>query len=142
MDPHTSIQTIDLSAFSASGNTEQRQQASKALYEACHDFGFVQIVGHGVLESRLREAFEWSKKLYLLSHEDKMKAPHPAGSIPHRGYSHPGLEKVYSKAEMNGEDAKDTNGESLRKIMDHKVWSLCCISPFPAFLLISIPQYM
>ncbi len=38
-----------------------------------------------------------------------------------QGYSHPGLEKVYSKAERIGRDAIETDGDSLRQIKDYKV---------------------
>ncbi|CAF9932147.1 hypothetical protein IMSHALPRED_008813 [Imshaugia aleurites] len=58
--------------------------------------------------------------LYSLSHDEKMKAPHPDGPVPHRGYSHPGLEKVYSKAEVDSRDAVETDGDSLRQIQDFK----------------------
>ena len=39
------------------------------------------------------------------------------------GYSHPGLEKVYSKAEIEDEDVIKTNGDSLRHVKDFKVRS-------------------
>ena len=116
-----SIPIVDLAPFSSKGSEESKQKAAKALYSACHDLGFVQITGHGVSKSLLDEAFDWSKRLFDLSHEDKMKAPHPDGPIPHRGYSHPGLEKVYSKAELAGETASETDGDSLRQVMDFKV---------------------
>lgn len=35
----------------------------------------------------LNEAFRVAKSLVDLSHEDKMKAPHPAAVVPHSGYS-------------------------------------------------------
>lgn len=38
-----------------------------------------------------------------------------------QGYSHPGLEKVYSEADMNSRDAIETNGDSLRQVKDFKV---------------------
>ena len=37
------------------------------------------------------------------------------------GYSHPGLEKVYSKAEVDSRGANETDGDSLRQIKDFKV---------------------
>lgn len=115
-----SIPIVDLSAFGTEGNTESRLESARALYKACHELGFVQILGHGVEPQLLREAFNWSKKLYSLSHDEKLKAPHPDGPVPHRGYSHPGLEKVYSKAEKDSRDAFETNGDSLRQVKDFK----------------------
>ena len=137
MAAEKSIPVVDLSAFSTAGNAESRLESARNLYKACHDLGFVQISGHGVDANLLREAFEWSRQLFSLSHDEKMKAPHPDGPVPHRGlsfsnychqqvlrtrgYSHPGLEKVYSEAEMDSRDAIETDGDSLRQIQDFKV---------------------
>ena len=137
MAEQNAIPIVDLSSFASEGNSESRLESARALYNACHKFGFVQILGHGVEPEVLREAFDWSKKLYGLSHDEKMKAPHPDGPMPHRGssnltavicqqlsfqgYSHLGLEKVYSKAESIGRDAIETDGDSLRQIKDSKV---------------------
>ena len=49
-----------------------------------------------------------------------MKASHPKGPIPHRGYSQPGLEKVYSKQDVDDAQVKSSGGKSLRQIMDYK----------------------
>lgn len=38
-----------------------------------------------------------------------------------QGYSHPGLEKVYSKAEIGSRDVIETDGDSLRQVQDFKV---------------------
>ena len=80
-----SIPIVDLSSFATEGSTESRLESARALYKACHDLGFVQISGHGVKPELLEEAFDWSKKLYSLPHDEKMKAPHPNGPTPHRG---------------------------------------------------------
>ena len=121
-----SIPIVDLSAFTFSTEyTHAQQEAARDLVKACQNLGFSYIVGHGVSDSLLLEAFSWSKKLFDLQHADKMKAPHPAGAMPHRGYSHPGLEKVYSKEERSDAGAKESNGDSLRKIMDFKVSDRC-----------------
>ncbi len=82
-----SIPVVDLSAFGVEANTGARLESAQALYRACHGFGFMQILGHGVGPEILREAFDWSKKLYRLSHDEKMQAPHPDGPVPHRGPS-------------------------------------------------------
>ena len=81
------ISIVDLSAFATESSTESRLESSRALYKACHELGFVQIQGHGVEPQLLQEAFDWSTKLYSLPHAEKMKAPHPDGPIPHRGFS-------------------------------------------------------
>ena len=129
-----SIPIVDLAPFTNDGDDLQRQKAAQELFDACHQYGFVSITGHGVSAELLEEAFGWCKKLFSLPHESKMKAPHPESSIPHRGYSQPGLEKAYSKQELQAKDVVNSNGESLRKIMDFKV-----LIPNAGVLLASLP---
>ena len=112
-----SIPVVDLSPFTRDGSLEEREKASKSLCKACEDIGAASIIGHGIPASLLEEAFSWNKKLFALPHEEKMKAPHPAEPMPHRGYSPPGVEKVYSKDDLE----KDKEGSSLRDIKDFKV---------------------
>lgn len=50
-----------------------------------------------------------------------MKAPHPPTANPHRGYSAPGVEKVYSADDRRNAEKEGRDGESLRKIDDFKV---------------------
>lgn len=87
MAQQKSIPIVDLSAFDAEGNPESRLKSAQALYKSCHDLGFVQILGHGVEPELLQEAFGWSKRMFGLTHDEKMKAPHPDGPVPHRGWS-------------------------------------------------------
>ena len=115
------IPIVDLSSFASGGSSEQRIKASRQLCDACTILGFANIVGHGISDGLIDETFAWSKKLFDLPHEEKMKAPHPAAAIPHRGYSAPGVEKVYSKKDLDSSEAKGENGTSLRKIQDFKV---------------------
>ena len=85
MTGQKSIPIVDLSSFATEGSTDSRLESARALYETCHNLGFVQISGHGVKPELLEEAFDWSKKLYSLSLDEKMKAPHPNSPTPHRG---------------------------------------------------------
>ena len=85
MAEQKSIPIVDLSSFGTEGSTESRLESARALYKTCHELGFVQISGHGIKPELLGEAFDWSRKLYSLSHDEKMKAPHPNGPTPHRG---------------------------------------------------------
>lgn len=116
-----SIPTVDLSSFAPGGEAEERANASQNLYNACHTLGFAYITGHGISPALLQDAFRWSKKLFDLPHDEKMKAPHPESAIPHRGYSAPGIEKVYSKDDLERDEASAGQGASLRKIEDLKV---------------------
>ena len=120
MAPPKSLPTVDLSSFIKDCYSAQSQKALEDLRGVCQNLGAVNIVGHGISQELLLEAFSCSEKLYNLSHEDKMKAPHPEGPTPHRGYSHPGLEKVYSKQDLDDDQVKSSGGQSLRQITDYK----------------------
>ena len=109
----TSIPTVDLSPFTNTTDQDSdsaRLQAAKALVNACHSLGFVKIKGHGFSDDELASAFAFVKKLFDLPLEDKMKAPHPAGHFPHRGYSGVGMEKVYHH--HGTEDTKESTSNS------------------------------
>ena len=115
------IATVDLSAFGSQGSPHEQKSAAAALRDACTTLGCVNFTGTGLSPSRIEDAFTWAKKLFDLSHEDKMKAPHPDTAMPHRGYSGPGLEKVYSKGERDKDAAANGEGASLRQVEDFKV---------------------
>ena len=117
------IPCVDLSPFFASEINELAvQHSADRLVAVCQRYGFATVIGHGVSQDLLDEAFSWSKKLFDLPHEDKMKAPHPESNMPHRGYSSIGKEKVYSKSDMAHVNGQDNPLSSLRKVMDYKVW--------------------
>ena len=83
------IPTIDLAPFtvpSAYSNAD-RLLAGKAFATALHRYGFAKVAGHGLPKDEVDEAFAWNKKLFDLPHTEKIKAPHPPGPFPHRGYS-------------------------------------------------------
>ncbi|KAK3395064.1 hypothetical protein B0H63DRAFT_556159 [Podospora didyma] len=119
---NSTIPTVDLSPFSdpASFSTSDRLQAGRALVLALHNLGFAKISGHGVSLADIEEMLGWSKKLFNLPVSEKMKAPHPPGPMPHRGYSGLGVEKVYSTDDMEGHAPDEDVGEALRKISDFK----------------------
>lgn len=118
------IPTVDLADFAAKGqHSEDSKQRARTFVDACHRFGFVKVTGHGVSKQEIREALAWVKRLFDLPYEDKMKAPHPKASMPHRGYSPIGLEKVYSRSELDDTDSNGDKAASLRNIADFKVGS-------------------
>ncbi|KAF2153148.1 Clavaminate synthase-like protein [Myriangium duriaei CBS 260.36] len=116
----THIPTVDLSCFGPGGSVEDQKAAAVKLHDACSRFGFVNLRGIGISSQRLDDAFAYSKRLFDLPLEDKLRAPHPPEAMPHRGYSHAGMEKVYSKAERDADAASNGTGEALRKTEDHK----------------------
>lgn len=114
----SAIPVVDFARWSSNSHKEQFSIA-KELVSACHNVGFVYIVNHGVSDELLDEAFGMTKKLFDLSHEEKMLAPHPPGPAHHRGYSYPGLEKV---SQVYGKNADaEGMGDSLRETTDSKV---------------------
>ena len=116
-------ETVDISPFTTDADDEQRRVAGVALVKSLHEYGFVKVTGHGVSTQEIQEALGWLKKLFDLPLEDKMKAPHPPGPFPHRGYSGIGQEKVYSQDDVEAHRDEGDVGKSLRKISDFKVRS-------------------
>ncbi|GAP83968.1 putative thymine dioxygenase protein [Rosellinia necatrix] len=118
------IPTVNLAPFLGSPDQPQpgssRSRAGRALVEALHGLGFAQVIGHGVSQREIDEALGWAKALFDLPYHHKMKAPHPPGPIPHRGYSGLGKEKVYSQADVEARADGVDVGQSLRKISDFK----------------------
>ncbi|KAI9650187.1 hypothetical protein NHQ30_000200 [Ciborinia camelliae] len=114
-NPTSPIPIIDFSPFLHPTSPTSRLETAKALVEACRRVGFVYIINHDIPSSILEEAFAMTKRLFDLSHEEKMQAEHPPGPSVHRGYSYPGLEKVY---QVISDDVE--LGERLRKVRDVK----------------------
>lgn len=119
------IAVVDLSPFVDNPGLplpgSDQLQEGRALVEALHSLGFVQITGHGLSQQEIEDALSWTKTLFDLPYAEKMKAPHPPGPIPHRGYSGIEREKVYSQADVKAYDDVTDVGQSLRKISDFKV---------------------
>ncbi|KAK5663403.1 hypothetical protein OQA88_3832 [Cercophora sp. LCS_1] len=114
-----SIPTISLSPFTTpTSSPDERLQSARSLVTALHTHGFAYITGHGLTQAETAEAFHWAKRLFDLPLSEKMKAPHPEAAMPHRGYSGIGKEKVYSRAEVDGQGG-DVEGE-LRRVVDFK----------------------
>ncbi len=114
----TGIPIVDFTSWTSSGNAEDRQKTAEELVDACRRVGFVYIVNHGVSPEFLQEAFSWTKKLFSLTDEEKLQAPHPDSFQVHRGYSWPGLEKVSQV--MSADDDSDI-ASKLRQVTDCKV---------------------
>lgn len=114
----TPIPLISLYPFISASEPSARLATAQALTAACRSVGFVYITNHGVPRENVAEAFAWSKKLFDLRKEDKMKALHPPGSAVHRGYSYPGLEKV---SDVIQEEVGEKGVREVRSVPDCKV---------------------
>ncbi|KAK7735512.1 hypothetical protein SLS53_007425, partial [Cytospora paraplurivora] len=120
-----SILTVDVSPFFSQDptiSTSQRLASAKLLVEALHSFGFAKVIGHGLGTHEISEALGWVQKIFNLPYDEKMKAPHPPGPMPHRGYSGIGEEKVYSQEDIEAHvrNGKGDISRELRKISDFK----------------------
>ena len=118
MSPST-IPVVDFAGWDTS-NLDHKRLISDQLIEACQSVGFVYIRNHQISPAKVAEAFSWSKRLFELSNEEKILAPHPSGAAVHRGYSWPGLEKV---SNLKGdEDDADLTKQIQRQVADVKVF--------------------
>ncbi|KAK6222823.1 hypothetical protein LQW54_000632 [Pestalotiopsis sp. IQ-011] len=118
-DPQSPIPIVDLAAFPGD-DPASRARIAAELTSACRRVGFVYVRNHGIPAPLLEEAFSWSRKLFDLSKEKKLLAPHPPGPDVHRGYSWPGLEKVSQYMGEGNDDEAQRVGEELRKVEDCK----------------------
>ncbi|TKA81615.1 hypothetical protein B0A55_03553 [Friedmanniomyces simplex] len=109
------IPIVDFSRWHTNTSKADQFSVARDLTDACRTVGFVYITNHGLPQPLLDQAFNAAKRLFSLTHEEKMQAPHPDGPEVHRGYSFPGLEKVSQYA---GGD--DEVGEQLRQVSDCK----------------------
>ncbi|RYP44172.1 hypothetical protein DL768_009342 [Monosporascus sp. mg162] len=114
------IQTVDISTFLNSKDPVARKAKADEIIEALHVQGTCGIVGHGMNTNKLDEAFGWAQKFFDLPYEEKIKANHPDGIVPHRGYSGIGREKCFIYTE---EELKAMSGElssTSKKPLDWK----------------------
>lgn len=118
------IPTVDISPyFTQNASDDHCLKSAKLFVDALHNFGFAKVTGHELNTDEVSEALGWVQKLFDLPYDEKMKAPHPSGPMPHRGYSGIGKEKVYSQEDIDthaANDQADVN-QQLRKVSDYKV---------------------
>jgi isopenicillin N synthase-like dioxygenase len=108
MSTTPNLPVIDFSARTLEGTPSERLVIAKKLVKACRETGFVYINNHGVSRQSLDEAFAWTKKFFDMTHEKKMEAKTPAGSIAFRGYCFPGQQKAVQ--------VLDGDKEAVRKL--------------------------
>lgn len=118
MASRTPIPTVDLTAFTSSSthSDADRLAAGQAFVAVLHQYGFAKITGHGFTTDEISQAFEWNQRLFDLPYTEKMKAPHPPGPFPHRGYS--GIDH-YGAADTTS-TSTSPDGQATRKISDLK----------------------
>ncbi|KAF2686896.1 putative leucoanthocyanidin dioxygenase [Lentithecium fluviatile CBS 122367] len=112
------IPVVDISPFIGGGQLDTRQRVAQQLAELGRVNGCLGISGHGLSPALLEEAFRVTKQLFDLPYEKKMKAPHPNGPVPHRGYSGTGRENPAKKTAL--EATEDAQKDEYSKIVDFK----------------------
>ena len=122
---HDRIPILDLSAFTthkSSATAATQRQTADDLMNACAQYGCVGVAGHGLSSSTLDELWQTSRRIFSMSHEEKMKAPHPTNSwIPHRGFTPIGGEKAFNKADMTEHGNEKDFWKTKKSITDYKV---------------------
>src|SRR6267142_5310664 len=92
------IPVIDMSAL-ASGK-EDRDEVSGRIGQACRDWGFFYIVGHGVDEHLQRRLEEVSRQFFAQDLETKLEIKMSHGSRAWRGYFPVGGELTSGKPDL------------------------------------------
>ncbi|OVA09023.1 Oxoglutarate/iron-dependent dioxygenase [Macleaya cordata] len=90
-----SIPTVDLYPFFNGGDNHQdaKKKAKDMIHQACSEYGFFQIVSHGLPLNLMSQALELSKKFFDYPEEEKLKSsselatPLPAGYGCHPEHS-------------------------------------------------------
>jgi len=72
--PPAAIPTVDISPFFSPGASEAARQAViEGVSDACHTYGFFNLIGHGVPREALRDALECNKLFFALPEDKKME---------------------------------------------------------------------
>lgn len=86
MPASNTIPTVDLSPFFTTGDDDEGKKKAKDITsQACSEYGFFQIVNHGVPLDLMNRAMVLSKTFFEYPEEEKLKvssgpgAPLPAG---------------------------------------------------------------
>ncbi|PIN25794.1 Iron/ascorbate family oxidoreductase [Handroanthus impetiginosus] len=83
------IPTVDLSPFFTEANEDGQKKAIEIIKEACSQYGFFQIVNHGVPHDLMSRAIEFSKTFFAFPDEEKLKFSPGSGAPLPAGYTKP-----------------------------------------------------
>ena len=97
-DSQLDIPVIDISAL-VSGNEDRREVAGR-IGQACHDWGFFYLVGHGVDENLQRRLEEVSQQFFAQDLETKLEIKMSLGGRAWRGYFPVGGELTSGKPDL------------------------------------------
>jgi isopenicillin N synthase-like dioxygenase len=94
MTEQAAIPTIDISAMlSPTASEQERQAVVESMSDACHTYGFFNLVGHGVPQESLQDALACNKLFFSQSDEKKMEVSiDKSVGRSFRGYEPPGIQ--------------------------------------------------
>jgi isopenicillin N synthase-like dioxygenase len=106
------MNTIPFIDFAKFDDADAAREIGHKLFTACRDVGFAYLINLTTekQQDQVNEMFQWSRKLFALSEQEKMLALRPKESWWHRGYSSIGKEQI-SQMEFDPEKLAE-----LRKI--------------------------
>ncbi|KAK8997132.1 hypothetical protein V6N11_020618 [Hibiscus sabdariffa] len=81
------IPTVDLSPFFTQDNEASKKKAMETITKACSEYGFFQIVNHGVPVDLLQRALELSRIFFDYPSEEKLKGSAPLDAPLPTGYN-------------------------------------------------------
>ncbi|KAK3039332.1 LOW QUALITY PROTEIN: hypothetical protein RJ639_028732 [Escallonia herrerae] len=92
----SSIPTVDFSPFLKEGDADGKEKVREEVSKACLEYGFFQLVNHGVPLDLMNGALELSKTFMECPIEEKLKSS-PTSTLLPAGYG--GMESFFGKNE-------------------------------------------
>ncbi|KZO95906.1 flavonol synthase/flavanone 3-hydroxylase [Calocera viscosa TUFC12733] len=83
------VPIVDFGLFLNPPSADMKKTTAGAIVQAFSTVGFVYLVNHGISQDEVDECYDWSKKFFALSVEEKMRClrVHPPTGPYHRGFS-------------------------------------------------------
>lgn len=128
------VPVIDLSKL-VRGGRRQSQEEMARLCSACEEWGFFQVINHGIEQGLLDSMETLAKEFFMLPLEEKEKYPMAPGTI--QGYGHAFVFSEDQKLDWCNMLALGVEPAFIRKphLWPAKPASLRCYSNLPLFLL-------
>ncbi|CAK9138085.1 unnamed protein product [Ilex paraguariensis] len=76
------IPTVDLTPFFTDGDEDGKKKAKEVISQACSEYGFFQVVNHGVPLALMNQAMELSKTFFAYPDEEKLKCTRNSAGAP------------------------------------------------------------
>lgn len=113
------VPIVNFGPIVSNSDEGSRKKAIQDFADAIKINGCVGIRDYGTSPQFIKDVFGMTKRLFDLPHDEKMKAPHPKGGSPHRGYSPIGQEQSGASGATRTED--EERKAELNRLKDYKV---------------------